>query len=209
MSISLDNTKDKFLYESLKLFAEKGFDAVSVAEIADSVGCTPPALYKHYESKQALWDAIIEKSNTGFSSRMNELKVNFINNEIERKRYVAMKEKEQIEVIKQLFLHTCFDEIPMLFRKMMINEQFHRPEIAKEYNKRYFDSQIDSIEALMKEFIKEGKIKARDARILAVDFISPIIIYVNVCDREPKRKDDALNAIECHIKEFNKKYIVN
>lgn len=43
----MDNkaTKEKFLIGALRLFAEKGYDAVSVAEIASAVGVTAPALY--------------------------------------------------------------------------------------------------------------------------------------------------------------------
>ena len=45
-------TKELILDAALKLFAKKGYEAVSVAEIADAVGVKAPSLYKHYKSKQ-------------------------------------------------------------------------------------------------------------------------------------------------------------
>ena len=55
-------TREKILDEALRLFARRGYDAVSVTEIADAVGIKAPSLYKHYSSKRAIFDSIIEHS---------------------------------------------------------------------------------------------------------------------------------------------------
>lgn len=43
---------------ALDLFEERGFDAVTVSEIAEAVGMAPSTLYRHFETKEAilLWD---------------------------------------------------------------------------------------------------------------------------------------------------------
>lgn len=56
------NTKEKILQTALKLFAKKGFSAVSVREIAGALELTQSALYKHYPSKQAILDALFERA---------------------------------------------------------------------------------------------------------------------------------------------------
>lgn len=43
-----ETTKQRILSEALKLFASKGYEAVSVAQIAGAVGIKAPSLYKHY-----------------------------------------------------------------------------------------------------------------------------------------------------------------
>ena len=40
-----DTTKDLFLIEALRLFSKNGYEAVSVSQIADAVGCSAPALW--------------------------------------------------------------------------------------------------------------------------------------------------------------------
>ena len=41
------NTKETILFESLKLFADKGYDGVTVRDIAAEVGIKQSSLYKH------------------------------------------------------------------------------------------------------------------------------------------------------------------
>lgn len=55
------NTKEKILLEALKQFSARGYEAVSMRDIAREVGMTQGALYKHYISKQDIFDSIIKK----------------------------------------------------------------------------------------------------------------------------------------------------
>ncbi len=43
----------------MPLFAEKGFDGVSMRDIARAVGVKAPALYNHFSDKQALYLAVV------------------------------------------------------------------------------------------------------------------------------------------------------
>jgi len=45
----------------LAIATERGLSAVSVAAVAARVGVSPPALYRHYPSKDAMLDATIER----------------------------------------------------------------------------------------------------------------------------------------------------
>jgi AcrR family transcriptional regulator len=44
----------RLLREASRLFAERGFAAVSTVDLGDAVGVSGPALYKHFASKDAL-----------------------------------------------------------------------------------------------------------------------------------------------------------
>ena len=54
------DTKQRILLEALRLFSKRGYDAVSVEQIASAVGIKAPSLYKHYKSKKDVFDAIFE-----------------------------------------------------------------------------------------------------------------------------------------------------
>jgi len=55
-----EDTRQKILDKALELFAAKGYDSVSVGEIAQAVGIKAPSLYNHFPGKQAIFDAIVE-----------------------------------------------------------------------------------------------------------------------------------------------------
>ena len=54
-----EHTKERILSEALTLFAQKGYEAVSVEEIAAAVGIKAPSLYKHYKGKRDIFDHIV------------------------------------------------------------------------------------------------------------------------------------------------------
>jgi len=55
-----ESTKEKILFESIKLFSQKGFKEVSVRDISEAVGIRASSIYNHFESKKAILDAIYE-----------------------------------------------------------------------------------------------------------------------------------------------------
>ena len=47
--------RTRILREATRLFAEKGYAATSVREVVEASGCTKPALYYYFKSKDALF----------------------------------------------------------------------------------------------------------------------------------------------------------
>jgi AcrR family transcriptional regulator len=60
MDAEHDN-KSTILQIALGLFAERGYEAVGVAELCDASGVAKPTLYHYYGSKRGLLDAIIRE----------------------------------------------------------------------------------------------------------------------------------------------------
>lgn len=54
------HTKEKIFDVSLDLFSKKGYDSVSLREIADEVGIKKSSIYSHYKSKEAILMDIFE-----------------------------------------------------------------------------------------------------------------------------------------------------
>ena len=54
-------TKEKILLTSLKLFAQDGYEAVSISKISGELGMAKSALYKHYKNKRDIFDSIINR----------------------------------------------------------------------------------------------------------------------------------------------------
>ena len=52
--------RDSILKAALTLFADKGYHGVSIGDIARRVNVSPAILYRHFASKQQLYDTVLE-----------------------------------------------------------------------------------------------------------------------------------------------------
>ena len=53
------NNKEKIFNVSVDLFSERGYDGVSIRQIAREVGIKESSIYNHYPSKEAILDSIL------------------------------------------------------------------------------------------------------------------------------------------------------
>lgn len=54
-------TADRILDAAEALFAARGFAGTSVRDIANAVGLNPASLYNHFDNKEALYEAVLER----------------------------------------------------------------------------------------------------------------------------------------------------
>ena len=54
--------RDQIRHTARELFAREGFESVSMRRIGTAVGCSPMAIYRHYENKEELLLSICEET---------------------------------------------------------------------------------------------------------------------------------------------------
>ncbi|HTW34058.1 MAG TPA: TetR/AcrR family transcriptional regulator [Rhizomicrobium sp.] len=67
------NTQDRIFKAARKLFDEKGLEGVSLRNVAKKIGITPMAIYRHFEDKEALIDALVLDGLAEWSARVEAL----------------------------------------------------------------------------------------------------------------------------------------
>lgn len=67
------STRDRILAAARKAFDRHGLEGLSLREIAAAVGITPMAIYRHFESKEALIDALVLDALDEWSARVAAL----------------------------------------------------------------------------------------------------------------------------------------
>jgi len=133
------DTKQRILDEALTLFSEKGYANVFVGDIAERVGIKAPSLYKHYKSKRAIFDAIIEEMNRRFDEQAKAMNINGSDAAADSEIYKNMSEEHLLGLGRRFFLYFLHDDYNKRFRKMLTIEQFHDKELADIYTKLYVD----------------------------------------------------------------------
>jgi AcrR family transcriptional regulator len=59
--LPVDERRASIVEAAGRMFGEKGYDAPRVDDIAAAIGVTKPILYRHFDSKQALYIALLER----------------------------------------------------------------------------------------------------------------------------------------------------
>ncbi|MFQ9923279.1 MAG: TetR/AcrR family transcriptional regulator [Beduini sp.] len=199
-------TKEKILKEALTLFSNKGYSAVYVGEIAEAVGIKAPSLYKHYKSKQDIFNAILEEMKKSYEQQTTQLKMEGSQPDQDIAVFSIVDEETLVKMGTELFLYFLHDEYVSKFRKMLTIEQFHDFELAALYSKQYVEGPLAYQSGLFYLLGLQNKLKDNDPNIMAIHFYSPIYLMLTLCDREPQKEKEALQIIEQHIRQFNHLY---
>ena len=200
------DTKKKILDVALTLFSEKGYGNVYVGHIADGVGIKAPSLYKHYKSKQDIFEAILEEMRKRYDKEAAYLNITGNDSESDANIFADISEDELVKLGIGLFSFFLHDEYECKFRKMLTIEQFSNKELADLFSSQYINGPLNYQTGLLQMIILQGKMRKEDAEIMALQFYSPIYLLLTLCDREPQREGEALHLLEKHIRQFNRLY---
>ena len=196
------NTKEKIFDVSLDLFSKKGYDSVSLREIAEEVGIKKSSIYSHYPSKEAILMDIFEYLTDLF--KYNEL----LNNQD----LLLTTDNELLVENPELFYHKGSEAVKEMFLQeknlkiwKLIFIQMHHNETIR----LFFQNEL-----LVKPWIfwkgfftilKEKGIIRKDSNpeLLAKEYYSfPIYLLLEICaeyDDIPKNTlDDFFKQVEEH-----------
>lgn len=122
----MKTSKENMLLVALRLFAQKGYEATSIFDIAHELQITKGAIYKHFKNKQDILDAIISKMEEN-DQRFAEqfiMPIHVLSLE-ELEAYQKVTIKQVIDFSLAMFTYWTEDEFASLFRKMLTIEQYH------------------------------------------------------------------------------------
>ena len=200
------NTKEKILDEALTRFAQKGYANVYVADIAERVGIKAPSLYKHYKSKRAIFDAIIDKMNEQFRRSGQGHQINGTDAAADPKSIRTCPKTNLLKLGREFFLFYLHDDYNKRFRKMLTIEQFNSKELAGIYTKLYVDDPLSYQSMLLGMVAAAGMLHTDNVKIMTLHFYAPIYFLLTMCDRDPEREPEALKTLDEHIIQFNRLY---
>lgn len=80
-SQQVPSTSERILDAAEDIFAQKGYSATSLGDVADSVGIRSPSLYNHFKNKEALYEAVLERLLTVFTAPLADLERGLVTRE--------------------------------------------------------------------------------------------------------------------------------
>ena len=196
------NTKQEILDASLELFSVQGFEATSISQIVGAVGIRKASLYSHFESKQAILDALVKDVLEKYTEHSIFARTKWEKNEDN----LPMSADEAVKMIVGQIRFILHDPIISRARKMLVIEQFQNPELAKLQTKKNYTDVIRYFTGLIQCMIRKGILRDDDPEIMASQLCLPISVWINLCDREPEREAEAIALVDKHIRQLFRIY---
>ena len=188
----MKTTKEKIMQMALKLFAERGFESVSTSMIAGELGITKGALYRHFQSKQEIFDSIIRKMYEQDEKQAEDNSVPVKEYEEDAESYKHTSLKDLCEFVNSQYLYWTENEFALLFRRMISLEQFKNEERRKLYQDTLASGPVQYTENLFREMIKNGQLnreaKEFGARNLAMQLYAPLLLSIQLFDAGGNRE---------------------
>ena len=148
----MNKKKRKIFETSMKLFAEKGYDATSIEEITATVGVAKGTLYYHFSSKEEIFNFLIEE---GIKLLQNSI-------DIKTAKFPNYIDKIKAIVLIQIKIVVKYEDLITI-----LLSQFWGNESRNKTCKKHIMSYIYKIEQIVKEGIENGEIKKENPQAIA------------------------------------------
>lgn len=192
-----NTTKEKILDAALVCFAENGYKGTNLRDFAAGIGLSKSALYRHFESKEAIWNALLDWMESYYAERFGSP---------EHLPEVPGSCEELLLLTMRLVDFTVHDEKVILTRKLLLTEQFHDARVKKLATGHFLNGTKDIYKSIFERMMENSLLKREDTDMLALCFTAPITSLIHYCDREPEKEPGIMKEIEAFTRHFIETY---
>ena len=152
--LSAEERRASIIKVAKRLFAHNGFHGVSIDEIVKEVGVSPAILYRHFESKDELYEAVLQEFSATRESYVEAVVAD--DNGFE----------QVLRGMTTVFVASIMNHPDML--KMEMHSQLEGSEASQEFFLNRWKSFTDYIEFNLNELQSQNKIKPINAKATAL-----------------------------------------
>ena len=192
-----NDTKERILDAALVMFSRNGYAGTNIRELSASLGLVKSGVYKHFESKEAIWNALLDKMIAYYEEHFGSA---------EHLPPVPDTLEELVRMTMQMVNITVRDERIVMTRKLLSIEQF-RDERARDLATKHFLTGLtDMFTRIFRGMMDKGLLRDDDPKMLAFAYTSPISALIHLCDREPEKTEETLEQVEAFSRHFVRTY---
>ena len=192
-----NDTKERILDAALEMFSQNGYAGTNIRELSASLGLVKSGVYKHFESKEAIWNALLDEMAAYYEARFGSA---------EHLPPVPASPEELVRMTMRMVNLTVRDEKIVMTRKVLSIEQF-RDERARELATKHFLTGLtEMFTPIFAGMMDRGLIRQDDPQMLAFAYTVPISALIHLCEQKKKKTEDAVKRAEAFIRHFIRTY---
>ncbi len=152
---------------ALEVFAEKGFAAARLEEIAKRAGISKGTLYLYFKDKEELFRAVVRDT---VAPNINSV------------RQAVMAADAPFADLARIYLARFAElavRVPVgAVAKMVIGESRNFPELAKVWHDQVASGALGMLAGLIERAQQKGEVRAGDPRLMAFSLAGPMLMGV-------------------------------
>ena len=191
------DTKERILAAALDMFSRNGYAGTNIRELTASLGLAKSSMYKHFESKEEIWDALLDEMIAYYGERFGTA---------ERLPPVPDSAEGLIALTMNMVNFTIHDEKVVKTRKLLSIEQFRDDRARALATKHFLTGLTDMFTRIFSGMMDKGLLRRDDPAMVAFAYTAPISALIHLCDREPEKIPEALAQTEAFCRHFIKVY---
>ena len=191
------DTKEKILSAALELFSQNGYAGTNIRELSAALGMGKSSLYRHFESKEAIWNALLDEMIAYYAERFGSA---------EHLPPVPDSPEGLVQMTMRMVNLTIWDERIVMTRKVLTLEQYRDPRARALATKHFLTGLADMFTHVFTDMMDKGLLRKDDPKMLAFAYTAPISALIHLCDREPDKTGEAIAQIEAFSRHFIKTY---
>ena len=188
-----NDTKERILEAALEMFSQNGYAGTNIRELSASLGLVKSGVYKHYESKEAIWNALLDQMIAYYAEHFGSP---------EHLPPVPDTPEGLVTMTVQMVNFTVHDEKVIMTRKVLTLEQFRDIRARELATKHFLTGLTDMFTRIFTGMMEKGVLRKDDPAMLAFAYTAPISALIHLCDREPEKTDGAMAQIEAFSRHF-------
>lgn len=190
-------TKEMILSAALDMFSQNGYAGANIRELSLSLGLVKSGIYKHFESKEAIWNALLDRMIAYYGEHFGSA---------EHLPPVPDSLEDFVSMTMRMVNLTIHDEQIVKTRKVLTLEQY-RDERARDLATKHFLTGLtEMFTPLFAGMMDKGLLRKDDPKMLAFAYTAPISALIHLCDRELEKTEEALRQVEAFSRHFIKTY---
>ncbi|MBQ6332425.1 MAG: TetR/AcrR family transcriptional regulator [Clostridia bacterium] len=191
------DTKERILEAALEMFSQNGYAGTNIRELSASLGLVKSGVYKHYESKEAIWNALLDEMIAYYGEHFGSP---------EHLPPVPDSPEGLVTMTMQMVNFTVHDEKVIMTRKLLTLEQFRDDRARDLATKHFLTGLTEMFTQVFTGMMDKGLLRKDDPKMLAFAYTAPISALIHLCDREPEKTEEAIRQAEAFSRHFIRVY---
>ena len=153
-----NDTKERILSAALAMFSQKGYAGTNIRELSASLGLVKSGVYKHYDSKEAIWNALLDEMIAYYEEHFGSP---------EHLPPIPDSLEELTEMTMRMVNITIHDEKIIMTRKVLTLEQYRDHRACQLATRHFLTGLTEMFTYVFQGMMKKGLLRQDDPEMTA------------------------------------------